>query len=82
MRSYPIWLKITSCIYKSSKSYGVKQDGLTKIYVGTSSQNSHFFGAIRITHRDLGEKGWSFRLYLDDQLIREGIVKDKTLLLK
>lgn len=76
MRSYPIWLDVTSCIYKSSKSYGIKNDGKTEIYVGTGAKNSHHFGTIRITHHDLGEKEKSFRLYLDDCLIKEGRLVD------
>ena len=27
MASYPIWNKVTACIYKGQKSYGVKQTG-------------------------------------------------------
>jgi len=76
MVSYPIWLNVTSCIYKSSKSYGVKNDGKTEIYVGTSAKNSHHFGTIRLTHRDLGNGIKSFRLYVDDNLIKEGVLKD------
>lgn len=76
MKSYPIWMDVTSCIYKSSKSYGVKNDGHTEIYVGSGSRNSHHFATINMTHRDLGERGKSFRLYVDGNLIKEGIVKD------
>ena len=31
MRTYPIWNKITACIYNSSKSYGVKDTGENEI---------------------------------------------------
>lgn len=76
MKSYPIWMDITSCIYKNSKSYGIRQDGQTNVLVGTSARNSHAFATIRITHRDMGELGKSFRLYIDDEVIKEGIVRD------
>ena len=76
MASYPIWLDVFSCIYKSSKSYGIRREGKTNIYVGTSLKNSHHFGEIVITHRDLGKEGKSFRLYLDGKVMREGFVKD------
>lgn len=75
MRSYPIWLDVTSCIYKSSKSYGVKRDGNTNIYVGTNANNSHHFGKIRLTHRDLGEGVRSYRLYVDDEVIRLDVLQ-------
>lgn len=80
MKSYPIWMDVTSCIYKSSKSYGIKNDGLTKVFVGSSASNSHLLAAIKITHRDMGEKGKSFQLYVDGQIIKEGIVKNGELI--
>ena len=76
MSSYPIWMQVRSCIYKSSKSYGIRQNGLTEVFVGSSAQNSHAFADIEITHRDMGELGKSFRLYVDGQIIKESIVKD------
>ena len=82
MASYPIWMDISSCIYKSSKSYGIKREGKTNIYVGTSPKNSHHFGEIVITHRNFDKEGKSFRLYLDGKMIREGMVKDGELVLK
>lgn len=79
MKSYPIWMNITSCIYKASKSYGVKNDGLTQVFVGSSAANSHHFADIRITHREHGEGRRSFRLYLDGQVVKEGIVDNGAL---
>jgi hypothetical protein len=72
-------MDITSCIYKGSKSYGVKTDGLTKIFVGTSASNSHHFADVKITHRDLGEGQRSFRLYVDGEVIKEGLVQGSEL---
>ena len=58
-RSYPIWNKVTACIYGSSKSYGVKADGQVDVVVGTSAKNSHDFVSHRTTHRlhDNGDRG-------------------------
>jgi hypothetical protein len=49
--------------------------------VGTSSRNSHLFAEITQTCRELDNGDLSFRLYVDGQIIKEGIVskKDKTL---
>lgn len=82
MRSYPIWLDVTSCIYKSSKSYGVKQDGNINIYVGTGAKNSHHFGKIRLTHRNLGEGVRSYHLYLDDEIIKEATLNGNELIIE
>ena len=79
MSSYPIWMDVTSCIYKSSKSYGVRNEGLTKVFVGSSAKNSHHFADVRITHRDMGDLGKSFRLYVDGEIIKEGTVKNGSL---
>mgnify|MGYP003109647210 FL=1 len=51
MRTYPIWNKITACIYNSSKSYGVKDTGENEIYIGSSAKNSHLFLHSIITKR-------------------------------
>lgn len=40
-RSYPIWVDVTACTYKSSKSYGAKEVNDQKILVGSSRTNSH-----------------------------------------
>ena len=51
MRTYPIWNKVTACIYNSSKSYGVKETGETEICVGSSVKNSHTFLTTMVTQR-------------------------------
>ena len=51
MKSYPIWNNIKACIYKSDKSYGVKETGDVEIRVGTSASNSHLFLRHSTTHR-------------------------------
>ena len=51
MASYPIWNRITACIYKGGKSYGVRETGEVEILVGTSAANSHLFVKHCVTHR-------------------------------
>ena len=82
MKSYPIWNKITACIYKSSKCYGVKNDGTNEILIGTSKSNSHLFGKFRTTHRENEDGTRTFHLYLDDKLIKTAILKGKEIDIK
>ena len=60
-RQYPIWNIITACIYKSGKSYGVKNTCEVEIRVGTSSKNSHTFLKHRVTHREEEQGNKSLR---------------------
>ena len=86
-RQYKIWNNIQSCIYKNNggktgnKSYGVNEHSTKIMNVGTSSKNSHKFAEIKQTCRELENGDLSFRLYVDGEIIKEGIVskKDKTL---
>ena len=66
MASYPIWNKVQACIYKSNKSYGVREDGQVSIKVGTSATNSYDFLTHTTTHRKLECGGREFRFYIDD----------------
>ena len=77
MRQYPIWMDVSACIYQSSKSYGVKKDGVTKVLVGHSSSNSHHFAEVTVTCRE-AEVGRSrtFRLYVDGKMVKEATVKN------
>ena len=69
-KSYPIWNKITAFIYKSSKCYGVKNDGLNEILIGTSKSNSHEFVRTRVTHRKHKDGTRTYHFYIDDQLYK------------
>ena len=73
-RSYPIWNKVTACIYGSNKSYGVKADGQVDVVVGTSAKNSHDFVSHRTTHRlhDNGDR--EYRFYVDNVCIKRAIL--------
>ena len=73
-RAYPIWNKVTACIYQSSKNYGVKKDGIVDVYIGTSSSNSHHFCQHKTTHRVLENGNREYRFYLDGQLLKRAVV--------
>ena len=75
MRQYPIWNIITACIYKSGKSYGVKDTGEVEVRVGTSSSNSHTFLKHTTTHRQLKNGDREYRFYIDSKCIRRAILK-------
>tara|TARA_Y100000114_G_scaffold37132_1_gene32700 strand:- start:519 stop:812 length:294 start_codon:yes stop_codon:yes gene_type:complete len=87
MRQYKIWNDVQSCLYKNNggrtgnKSYGVNEHSTNYMRVGTSSKNSHLFAEIMQTCRVLENGDLSFRLYVDREVIKEGIVskKDKDL---
>ena len=76
-RSYPIWNRITACIYKGSKCFGVKNDGLNEILIGTSKSNSHEFVKTRITHKKQDDGTRTYHFYLDDKLIKKATLRKK-----
>mgnify|MGYP003142468704 FL=1 len=73
-RAYPIWNKVTACIYQSSKNYGVKKDGIVDVYIGTSVDNSHHFCEHKTTHRVLENGDREYRFYLDGKLLKRAVV--------
>jgi len=70
MAQYPIWNKITACIYKSDKSYGVRHTGDVQVRVGTSSHNSHVFLHHTTTVRNHENGDKEFRFYIDKKLVK------------
>ena len=68
--SYPIWNQITACIYKSGKSYGVRETGEVNVLVGTSNNNSHHFVNHSTTHRKLDDGAREYRFYVDDVCVK------------
>ena len=76
-RSYPIWNKIQACIYKASKCYGVKNDGLNEVLIGTSRSNSHSFVRTRVTHRKHEDGSRTYHFYIDDKLYKKATLKKK-----
>ena len=81
---YPIWLKIKSCIYKTPKSYGIRNDGFTSVRVGTSSTNSHKFIDFEIKHHlmDNGEHVYEFYVNLNPEHPTKHAKFNQTLLFK
>ena len=75
MKSYPIWNIITACIYKGSKSYGVKETGDVEVRIGTSASNSHTFLKHSTTHRQLDNGDREYRFYIDGKCIRRALLK-------
>lgn len=69
---YPIWVEVRSCAYNSGKSYGIKEDGVQQIHVGSSVKNSHLFGTVRIT-KSVREETIHFRYSLDGIILKEMI---------
>ena len=77
MASYPIWNKITACIYKGAKCFGVRNDGLNEILIGTSKSNSHEFVKTRVTHKKHDDGTRTYHFYLDDKLIKKATLIDR-----
>ena len=75
MRSYPIWNIVEACIYKGSKSYGVKRTGDVEVRIGTSESNSHTFLKHSTTHRLLDNGDREYRFYIDGKCIRRALLK-------
>ena len=75
--SYPIWNKIQACIYKASKCYGVRNDGLNEILIGTSRSNSHSFVRTRVTHKKHEDGSRTYHFYIDDKLYKKATLKKK-----
>ena len=74
MKQYPIWNRVTSCIYKGGKSYGVKERGEVEVLVGTSSRNSYKFLDHKTTCKIFEDGSREFRFYVDDQLIKRAVM--------
>ncbi len=72
---YPIWVDVTSCIYKSGKSYGVRDTGDSTIYVGSSKNNSNEFLRTCVTRADgtdgKGNPIIKFRFSVDGIILKE-----------
>ena len=73
-RSYPIWNKVTACIYASNKSYGVRERGEVEVRVGTSGRNSYHFLNHRTTHKILDNGDREYRFYVDDKCIKRALL--------
>ena len=75
-RMYPIWNKVQACIYKGGKSYGVRNEGVVNVCVGTSQSNSHDFLTHITTVKRHSKNLQEFRFYVDSKLIKRAFVRD------
>jgi hypothetical protein len=78
--SWPIWVDVQACTYKSSKSYGARDTNAQTIYVGSSAKNSHQFVGITNYKRAHEEyKGHKdvivFKCKIDGITVKEMIFK-------
>ena len=74
-RSYPIWNKITACIYKASKCYGIQNDGKNEVFIGTSKSNSHEFVTTRVTHKKSEDGTRTYYFFIDGQLYKKATLR-------
>lgn len=74
-KSYPIWNNVTACIYKASKSYGVRERGEVEVRIGTSGSNSYHFLNHRTTHKILENGDREYRFYVNDVLVRRALLR-------
>ena len=77
-KMYPIWNDVQACIYKSSKSYGVRNEGIVNIKVGSSAVWSLDFVKHRKTRRMLTKDIAEFRFYVDGKLLKRSQFNNKT----
>ena len=80
-RSYPIWIDVKACIYKTSKSYGAKSINEQTILVGSSKSNSHELCTIKNYSKEYDSyAGFKdviiFRTKIDDVVVKEMIFKN------
>jgi hypothetical protein len=73
-RSYPIWNRVETDIYKSSKDWGVRDSCEVEVKVGTGAKNSYDFVTHRTTHRELEDGRREFSFYVDGDLVKRAHV--------
>ncbi len=78
--SYPIWNTVKRTPKFATKiAFGCQESFEQRILVGTSATNSHELGVIRVERRALPDGVVEFSLYLDDILVRRGLLDGKAL---
>jgi hypothetical protein len=75
-RSYPIWNRVETDSYKSSKDWGARGSCEVKVKVGTSAKYSYDFVTHRTTHRELGGGKREFCFYVDGDLVKHVTVTE------
>ena len=77
-KMYPIWNDVQACTYKSSKSYGVRKDGVVNVKVGTSSTYSYDFVQHRTSIREIDKHTLEYRFFVNGKLIKRSQFNKKT----
>lgn len=82
MQSYPIWINVENCNYKSSKDFGWKNTGKQTYNIGSSSKNSSEFLETCVTRRRRWDKlsecyYWVFSFSVDDVILKKSYWTDK-----
>lgn len=68
----PIWNEVTSCKYKSNKSWGGSDDVKTRTLTGSSPSNSHELAIVEVS-RKFYDNFVVFNFYLDEKLMKQNI---------
>ena len=76
-RSWPIWVDVTACVYKGSKSYGARDVNEQTIFVGTSATNSHELVKVCTTRKEDGDDV-VFKFGVDGKVIKTIRMNKKT----
>ena len=77
-QSYPIWIDVSGDNYKTSKSFGSRDQVALDIKVGSSKTNSHELARVSIHMREDDAGNRTFALALDGLVMRSGVMtKDK-----
>jgi len=77
-RSYNIWNEIDSCIYSTSKSYGIKEHSTIISNFGSSASHSKQLGKIEFNRKPLFENWFSYAILLDGKVIKRRYFNNKT----
>lgn len=75
MKSYPIWNRVTACIYKTSRDWGAKREAAVSVLVGSSAANSHAFVDHCATHREHENGDREFRFYVDRECVKRAVLR-------
>lgn len=74
-KQYPIWNKVTSCIYSGEKSFGAKDTSKIEVLVGSSKNNCIHHCKIVTTNRIINHPKYgeciAFKTSLDDVVLKE-----------
>lgn len=75
--SYPMWIEVQACIYKSDKSYGAMDTNHEIVHVGTSAKNSMEFIRRGVRRKALEDGTIQFRAYHNGICLEELIYDPK-----